>query len=91
MKLVESRVEKGLTISALSRASQVTRATIKRVESGRSVPTVETCWKIATAVGVTPQEIAEFTASFEKETELQYSARFTYLPAIGKSQLVPGQ
>ncbi|MCH7640647.1 pilus assembly protein PilM [Patescibacteria group bacterium] len=43
------------------------------------------------------EEVTDFSlvqipiSSFEKEAELQYSARFTYLPAIGNSQLVPEQ
>jgi transcriptional regulator with XRE-family HTH domain len=46
------RTRSGLSLERLSRASGVSRATLGRLELGRSAPTIDVLWKIARALGV---------------------------------------
>ncbi len=46
------RTRRGLSLQKLARASGVSRAMLGQIELGRSAPTINLMWKIATALGV---------------------------------------
>ena len=46
------RGRRGLSLDALARASGVSRAMLGQIETGRSVPTINVVWKIASAFNV---------------------------------------
>lgn len=46
------RTRRGLSLEALARASNVSRAMLGQIETGRSVPTINLVWKIASAFDV---------------------------------------
>ena len=46
------RARRGLSLDALARASGVSRAMLGQIETGRSVPTINVVWKIASAFSV---------------------------------------
>jgi transcriptional regulator with XRE-family HTH domain len=46
------RTHKGLSLERLARASGVSRAMLSQIELARSAPTINTVWRIASALGV---------------------------------------
>jgi transcriptional regulator with XRE-family HTH domain len=46
------RTKRGLSLERLARASGVSRAMLSQIELGRSAPTINLVWKIASALGV---------------------------------------
>jgi transcriptional regulator with XRE-family HTH domain len=46
------RMQRGLSLERLSKASGVSRAMLGQIELGRSAPTINVVWKIARALGV---------------------------------------
>lgn len=50
--LKQFRVERGLSLEKLSKASGVSRAMLGQIELGQSTPTINVLWKIARALGV---------------------------------------
>ena len=61
MKLLlrECRKERGLTQTALSIASGVSRVNISKYESGLSDPTINTAMKLAKAMNVTMNDLID--------------------------------
>jgi putative transcriptional regulator len=55
--LKEKRLEKGLSHQALADAAGVDRSTISRVESGKRMPTILVCLKIANALNESLSEL----------------------------------
>src|ERR687886_1714377 len=53
------RIARHLSLSELARATQISKATLSGVESGRSNPTVETLAALAAALRVTLGELLE--------------------------------
>jgi len=53
-KLRELRQEKGFTAHEVARRSGIQRPNITRIESGKHVPTVDTLFRLAGALGVSP-------------------------------------
>ena len=45
------RAERDLTLDQLSEASGVSRAMLNQIETGKSVPTIATLWKVAAGLG----------------------------------------
>jgi len=57
------RQRHGLSISAVARATELSKTSISTIEAGTGNPSLETLWRIANALGVT------LGALFEKSTE----------------------
>ena len=57
-RLKTARKDKGLTLIALGTASGLTHATIQHIETGRTIPGIDTVEKIADALGVDPRWLA---------------------------------
>ena len=57
--LRQVRLERGLTLQALADASGVHRVTINRIELRNHQPALETLWKLAEALEVSPAELIE--------------------------------
>ena len=68
------RKEIGMTQVQLASAAQLGENTIQRIESGQAQPTVESLFRIAKALGVTPNDLAptyyEFTSTHNEFEEL---------------------
>lgn len=68
------RREIGMTQVQLASAAQLGENTIQRIESGQAQPTVESLFRIAKALGVTPNDLAptyyEFTSTHNEFEEL---------------------
>ena len=56
-KLRSQRILAGLTQDELAEKANLDRKTIQRIERLRGVPTVETLFQLALALGVTPNEL----------------------------------
>lgn len=59
--LREVRQSRGISQQMLSARSQVSRSAIERLETGFSQPSLETAYKIATALGCTLDELVAET------------------------------
>ena len=57
LKLADKRKERGMTINELAEEAGLRRSTISRIENGESNPTLETLYKITTALGITIDEL----------------------------------
>lgn len=68
------RKEIGMTQVQLASAAQLGENTIQRIESGQAQPTVESLFRIAKALGVTPNDLSptyyEFTSTHNEFEEL---------------------
>ena len=64
-KLYSRRRAAHLTQEALAEAVGVTPETISRVERGVALPSVETAWRIATALGIELHELFDFRGHTE--------------------------
>lgn len=60
INLEEKRLEKGMSIRTLAEQSGVSRATITRIESGKSNPTVEVLCKLVSALGITLEDLIQY-------------------------------
>ena len=67
--LRELRIGKLLSIRSLAKAAGVSTQTIVSIEMGRKAPQFGTMRKIAGALGVEPQEIADFAAALGQALE----------------------
>lgn len=63
MKLRDARLARFLSHGALAAKSGVSAATIKKIEYGLQRPWLDTCRKLADALGVDPGYIDEFRES----------------------------
>ena len=61
IKLRDVREERGLSIRELERSSGVDRSVISRIENEDSNPRLRTVCRIAHALGVTLNDIVEYT------------------------------
>ena len=66
MKLREARVRCTLSRAKLAEKAKVSKATIRDTESGKHMPSLNTCGKVAEALGLPPLEIDEFRARMER-------------------------
>ena len=66
MKLREARVRSTLSRAKLADKANVSEATIRDSESGKYLPSLNTCGKVAEALGLPPQEIDEFRAAMQR-------------------------
>lgn len=66
MKLREARVRGFLSRAKLSEKAKVAVATIRDVEVGKHRPSLTTCTKLATALGIPPEEIDECRETMER-------------------------
>ena len=66
MKLREARVSNFLSMAKLAEKAKVSVATIRDVEVGKHRPSLTTCGKLATALGMPPQEIDECRETMER-------------------------
>lgn len=62
----ELRKRKALSQDELAKSAGLSLRTVQRVENGETIPTGETLKRIAAVLGITPNELLEFTS--EKET-----------------------
>lgn len=69
------RKARALTLVALGSAAGVTHATIQHIETGRTVPGIDTVEKIATALGVDPRWLAYGGDDGPIETEADAEAK----------------
>jgi transcriptional regulator with XRE-family HTH domain len=63
--LREWRVERLLGVKALGRQAGVSNKTIVQIEHGAQVPSFRTIRRLSDALGVEPQDVAEFAAALE--------------------------
>lgn len=68
MKLREIRLEKGLSVPALSKLADVPVRTIENIEK-RNEGTVSNAKKLATALQVSLDELCDFNLDMKGETE----------------------
>lgn len=57
------RAEHALTLEQLSEASGVSRAMLNQIETGKSVPTIATLWKVAAGLHVPFQQLIQVEAA----------------------------
>lgn len=57
------RAEHGLTLEQLSESSGVSRAMLNQIETGKSVPTIATLWKVAAGLHVPFQQLIQVEAA----------------------------
>ncbi|MDP9363162.1 MAG: helix-turn-helix domain-containing protein [Chloroflexota bacterium] len=62
------RREQLLTIRGLAARAGISDRTVKLAEAGRREPSLRTIRKVAAALGVAPDEVAEFARVIEGET-----------------------
>ena len=60
------RVQKGMTQESLSGLAGIARSHLAALESGEKVARMDTVWRIAEALGITPSELIR---KVEKEAE----------------------
>lgn len=68
MKLAEAREAKGLTVTELHLMTGVACKTIRDIEKGAYSPTPKTRDKLCPALEVTPADIDELSAAFQRFT-----------------------
>lgn len=56
------RAERGITLEKLAEASGVSRAMLNQIETGKSVPTIATLWKVAAGLHVPFQRLIQVEA-----------------------------
>ena len=66
MNLKEARIRNFLSMAKLSDKAKVSVATIRDVEGGRHNPSLSTCAKLATALGMSPEAIAECQETMQR-------------------------
>lgn len=56
-KIRQIRTEKGLTMSEVALYSGLAQSTLSHIESGKATPNIDTLIKIASVLGVRPEEL----------------------------------
>jgi len=69
LTLRELRADRLLTIRELAQQAGVAPSSIYLIETGRTTPHMTTIRRIARALGVDPQAVAEFRQAIEAATE----------------------
>lgn len=59
MHVWEIRESKGLSLSQLAEASQLSKSHINDVENGNTIPTIDTICKLAKALDCKPEDLYE--------------------------------
>ena len=69
MNLKEARIRNFLSMAKLADKAKVSVATIRDVEAGRHHPSLTTCAKLAAALGMSPEAIAECQETMQRLLE----------------------
>ena len=66
MNLREARIQKFLSMAKLAKKAKVSIATIRDTEAGRHRPSLTTCGKLGSALGMAPELIDECREMMER-------------------------
>lgn len=88
--LQQIRLDKGLSLDAMSKLTGVSKAMLGQIERGESSPTVSTLWKIATGLDISLTSFIEpATTSYPQKTVIRTAEQIRQHPADGGLHIAP--
>jgi len=66
VKLRDTRIQKFLSMAKLAEKAKLSLATIRDIEAGRHRPSLTTCGKLGSALGMSPEFIEECREMMER-------------------------